>query len=220
MGIFASGNQNKVACVLVLDGSLSMTTKIAGDFTRLDALNEGTKIFAKELKQDEVASESVDVAVIKVTDPQPELVKDWTLAENFTPPEITAQGSTPLASALLKAVDMCEQRKEYYFNKGMDYYRPWIIIISDGEPTDSSATWQNAVDTVQTAIKKKKAFTVGVAIDKCPTAKLQQVSCNKVMELSSHHFKEFFIWLSASLSETSQSSDGTEQFANMDLLGR
>lgn len=218
MRFFPSGNQNKVACVLVLDGSSSMKATLSTGFTRIDALNAGAKIFAKKLKEDEVASESVDVAVIKVTDPQPELVTDWTLAEDFTPPEITAQGLTPLASALTMAVQMCEQRKKYYFSEGMDYYRPWIVIISDGEPTDSSDVWQTAVDTVQKDIKNKKVFTVGVAIDKGAIAKLQQVSCNKVMELSAHKFEDFFVWLSASLSETSQSSDGTEQFANMDLL--
>lgn len=220
MSFLPQNNQNKVACVLVLDGSSSMNINIntQNNFSRIDALNLGVKAFKEDLEKDSVAKKSVDIAILKVTDPKPELILDWTVAEDFIPQNLSARGSTPLGSALIQAVDMCEQRKHYYLSKGYDYYRPWIIVITDGEPTDSDSDWNRAVEVMQLAMKSKKIFSIGVAIDKCSTDKIQQISSNKVVELSSHRFSEFFVWLSGSINATLQSTDGTEQFCATNLI--
>lgn len=220
MSFLPQNNQNKVACVLVLDGSSSMNINIdmKKSFSRIDALNLGVIAFKDDLLRDSVAKKSVDIAIIKVSDVKPELILDWVSAEQFSPPKIVASGSTPLASALINAVEMCEKRKRYYLREGLDYYRPWVIIISDGEPTDSDSDWNSAVNIMQSAINSKKIFSIGVAIDKCSTKKIQQVSSNKVVELSSHQFSEFFVWLSGSINATLNSTDGTEQFIATNLI--
>ncbi|MEO0241947.1 MAG: hypothetical protein ABIM42_02750 [candidate division WOR-3 bacterium] len=35
---------------------------------------------------------------------------------------------------------MVEERKGEYKERGIDYYRPWIFMIRDGEPTDMRET--------------------------------------------------------------------------------
>lgn len=45
-------------------------------------------------------------------------------------------GLTPMGHALLKAVEAVERRKQQYKEQGINYYRPWIWLITDGYPTD------------------------------------------------------------------------------------
>lgn len=197
MSIFASFEQPKVACIFVLDCSVSMTAKIGDNdnFTYLEFLHDAIKVLEHKLKKDYTLAESVDIAVIQVADQQAELIQDWTVAEDFIVPTIVPKSSTALTSvALLQAIEMCEQRKKYYQHEGIDYYRPWIVIISDGKLADSSTTWQNAVDIVQIAIHKRKVFTMAVAInDNCPTVKLQQVSYDNIV-LPLYMFGDTLVW--------------------------
>lgn len=194
---FWRGNPNKVACILVLDCSISMTAKIGdnGNFTYLNLLHEAIKIFEHELKNDNTLAESVDIAVIQVADQQAMLIQNWIVAEDFIAPTIIPKSSTASTSvALLQAIEMCEQRKKYYQHEGIDYYRPWIVLISDGELADSSTTWQSTVDIVQTEINKRKIFTMAVAInDDCPTVKLQQVSDDNVI-IPLYLFNNELVW--------------------------
>lgn len=118
-------------CVLLLDVSLSMQTQIASGFSRIDALNEGVKVFQREIQDDDYATEHVDVSLMTFGS-SVDIVQDWIVAKNFIAPTLKTHGSTPLAEAFINAIDLCEQRKRFYINHQIERYRPWIIIISDG----------------------------------------------------------------------------------------
>lgn len=212
MSFFDDSANNMLSCVLLLDVSMSMMTNIAPDFKRLDALNAGLHVFQTEIQDDVYAREHVDVALMTFGS-NIEVVQDWIIAKDLSVPTLKANGSTPLAEAFVNAVDMCEKRKAHYIKDGIDYYRPWIIIISDGQPTSSPDVWKRAVNTATEVRDKKKAFVTCVAIDGCPTDKLKQLSASPEMtcELSSHSFKEFFQWLSKSIGESSKSGEDLEQ---------
>lgn len=42
--------------------------------------------------------------------------------------------TTALVDAMDAAIDLVEDRKRWYKNTGQTYYRPWIILMTDGEP--------------------------------------------------------------------------------------
>ena len=41
-----------------------------------------------------------------------------------------------MGGAIREAVEMLHRRKDSYRTNGISYYRPWIFMISDGEPTE------------------------------------------------------------------------------------
>lgn len=47
-----------------------------------------------------------------------------------------ADGDTALVDAVDEAIDIVNNRKKWYKSTGQPYYRPWIILITDGEPNE------------------------------------------------------------------------------------
>lgn len=42
-----------------------------------------------------------------------------------------------MAPAVEQAIEMVEERSRFYRRMGTEPYKPWIVLISDGEPLDS-----------------------------------------------------------------------------------
>ena len=126
----ANPQQPHCATVLLLDtsGSMSQNGKIT-------SLMEGLTVFKKDVAKDELASKRVDLSVITFGNGV-SVTHDFSSIEDFEPPVLSADGYTPMGEAIFKAIDFVEQRKQQYRDKGIDYYRPWIFMITDGEPTD------------------------------------------------------------------------------------
>ena len=61
-------------------------------------------------------------------------------------PTLIASGSTPMGEALERAIDRVAARKRRYKEAGVQYYRPWLLLITDGAPTDD---WQSAAQSVR-----------------------------------------------------------------------
>lgn len=219
MSIFPKNNTDMVACAILIDCSGSMEAEIAPGFSRINALAAGLDVLAQEMKSDPTVRNAVEVSLIDFGGERPHgpsLLQDWIVARDFVPPKIRANGSTPLGEALLMALDQVRERKAEYRNQGTTYCRPWIIVISDGQPTDSEAKWNEAINAARHAISSKEALILSVGVDGCPLDKLSQLSTYPARPLSSHRFSEFFLWLSASMGATSQSGDSVEQLASTD----
>jgi len=197
-----------------------MISEVSSGFSRIEAVTLGLEILESEMKADPMVRNSVEVQTIGFGGVNPHkatILQDWVYANDYIPPELTANGSTPLAEALLLALEQISLKKQFYRDEGRSYLRPWIIILSDGTPTDDISTWNKAVEAASNAIVNKEALILSVGIDNCPLEKLSEISTYPAQHLSSHKFSEFFVWLSASMSATSQSSDAsTEQLESTD----
>jgi len=154
---FASNPEPRCPCVLLLDTSGSM------DGERITALNAGLVTFREELGKDELALLRVEVAVVSFGD-RAQVVQNFVTADQFVPPTLIASGQTPMGGGIELALDLIEQRKRDYKTNGVAYYRPWVFLITDGEPTDGNL-WQQAAQRVHAMAAGKKVafFAVGVA---------------------------------------------------------
>ena len=202
----ANPQQPHCATVLLLDTSGSM----AG--TKIQQLNEGLKIFKSEISSDELASKRVDLAIVTFGN-SVTVAHDFSSVDEFTPPELTAAGSTPMGEAILKAADLIAERKSQYKALGIDYFRPWIFLITDGDPTDMNPgddLWSQVVARVHDGEMRKEQLFFAVAVEPANLAKLTQIAPPErpPVQLRGTHFKELFVWLSKSQAAVSASSVG------------
>lgn len=196
---FAENPEPRCPCILLLDTSGSMQG------APIEALNEGLRTFKDDLIKNSLASQRVEVCVVTF-DCDVNVVQDFVTADQFEPPTLTAQGLTHIGAAIHKALDLIQARKTQYRANGVAYYRPWVFMITDGEPQGEP---DNIIEQVTQRIKDDETskrvafFTVGV--ENANITRLSQISVRTPIKLKGLNFTEVFLWLSASMSAVSQS---------------
>jgi uncharacterized protein YegL len=168
-------------------------------------LNAGLELFRDELLEDELASKRVEVAVVAFGPVRVET--DFSTPELFTAPHLDAEGETPLGAAVEQALELIEERKETYRENGINYYRPWIFLITDGAPTDP---WEKAAKRIQDGEKEGRFAFFPVGVQKANLDVLGKLGTRKPLMLDGLRFRDLFSWLSRSLQKVSQSQLGTE----------
>jgi uncharacterized protein YegL len=198
-------NSQRTPCVLVLDGSGSMR----GD--PIDELNEGLKLLERELKADTTASVRVQLLVIRAGDnDEVEILSDWTDAMTFEAPRIEANGRTPIGSAMALALDKIAEQKASYDANGIPSTRPWIMLISDGIPTDPD--WEDAAARCRDAEESKRVAVFPIGTAEADLDCLGRFAAKRALRLDGLKFKELFLWLSRSVSTASKAApDETTQ---------
>ncbi len=196
---FVDNPEPRCPCVLLLDTSASMKGK------PIDELNEGLQALRKELLEDELASKRVELAIVSFGPVRVE--SDFGTPEFFEPPDLEATGETPMGSAVEHALDMIEERKETYRSNGINYYRPWVFLITDGSPTDA---WENASHLVKIAEQDGSLAFFPVGVQDANMDVLAKLGTRAPLKLDGLRFTDLFVWLSRSLQRVSQSQFGTE----------
>ena len=192
---------------LVLDTSGSM------DGAPMDALNAGAQLFIEEVKAHDLARWSVDLAVYTAGG-QAQCLQEFIGIEQIGGiAPLHASGQTPLGTAVGMALNDLEARKQAYRDNGVPYYQPWLVIISDGSPTDS---WQDAAQRARQLAEKRKLVSLPVGVDGADLRILSQFSNKPAVALQGLKFAEFFQWLSASMARVSAS---TSSDASVNLPG-
>lgn len=201
--------QPHLATVLLLDTSGSM------DGAKILALSEGLSEFQKEVSSDDLASKRVDLAVVTFGS-SVSTIHNFSSVDDFKPPQLKANGFTPLGEAILLALDMVEQRKQQYKVQGINYYRPWIFMVTDGEPTDMqpgvNSRWNEVVKRVREGEANKEFFFFAVAVEPANTELLSQITPpnRPAIKLKGTNFRELFQWLSKNQSKVARSKVGEQ----------
>jgi len=120
------------------------------------------------------------------------------------------------AGNIEQATDIVDARKSWYKATGQPYYRPWVITITDGEPTDmrgyrlNEDEVINAGNRIRNQVDKKNFFFFGIGVDGADMDVLEQLSSSQMppAKLQGLKFAEFFKWLSASMTQVVNSNDG------------
>ena len=190
---FAENANERTPCILVLDCSGSMRGE------PIKQLNTGLEALEKELKEDIDASSRVQLLVIKAYGKDDaDVSADWVDAMNFNAPVMEASGLSPIGKAMELALQKIEEQKCLYDSCGVTSKRPWIFLISDGEPTDYG--WELAAEKCRVAQQNKKVVVHAVGTQGANLEKLAKFSIMAPKRLSGLKFTEFFLWLSRSVS--------------------
>ena len=209
---YSSNPNQRTPCVLVLDASHSMEAVGDSGRTKISALNSGLKALEKHLREDDTAITRVQLAIVSVGGPNntAEILMDWTDAVNFSAFELQSGGVTPLGKGIQIALDLIEECKDDLRQAGVSYTRPWMMVITDGMPTDDTKFWNQVADECQLAEEDRKVEIFAIGVENANTTILDQISSKPSLMLDGIKFNELFIWLSASLGAASQSRPGEE----------
>lgn len=195
---FAVNPEPRCACVLLLDTSGSMQG------AAINALNEGLRAFATDVAADPLARQRVEVAVVTFGGAV-QVVNEFATVANFTPPTLGADGGTPMGHAVEVALDRLEARKESYRTNGVPYYRPWVFLVTDGQPTDD---WKAAAQRVHDAEEANGLAFFAVGVEGADMATLAKIAVRTPLRLQGLAFTELFLWLSRSQRQVSSSRPG------------
>lgn len=196
---FAENPEPRCPCVLLLDVSGSMNG------APITALNEGLRTFKDELNRDSLAKKRVEVGIVTFSF-EVKVVQDFVTADQFEPPTLTAQGLTHMGSAIHTGLDMIEARKTQYRNNGVAYYRPWVFLITDGEPQgEPDVVVEQAAQRIKDDEANKRVAFFAVGVEGANITRLSQIVVRSPLKLTGLNFQEMFIWLSASMQRVSHS---------------
>lgn len=199
----------RLPIALLLDCSGSMTID-----NRIGELNQGVEMFFHSVLADEVTRYSVEMCIITFGRIAEKILDfagierqsdDFRAKMPLTVKNVT--DGTPMGEAVELALKLLQERKEEYRIAGVDYFQPWLVLMTDGQPTDSI---ENASTLTAELVRKRKLSLFSVAIgDGANLTTLSKFSpLREPLKLKGLNFREFFEWLRESAKSTSQSTPG------------
>jgi uncharacterized protein YegL len=202
-----------VPCVILLDKSGSM------EGAPIDALNDALKEFKGKFESDNEDHSVIDICIFAFggkgngSVPDIEKLQDFAPAnEMFYNKSLIAFGGTPMAQAVETGLKEITRIKKEYQNNAVDYYRPWLVCITDGESTEGTGYINNVKNSLKEATKGKHVIPYGIGVgDECNYKKLYEFfGENHTFRLADVRnvgkFADFFEFLSNSMTAKSESN--------------
>lgn len=204
----ANPQHPQVATVLLVDTSGSMS----GD--KIRQLNEGIRFFRDDIAGNDLARKRVESSLVEFGGAV-SVSHGFAAVDDFDVPTLSADGDTPMGEAILKAISLIRERKQVYKEIGTDYYRPWIFMVTDGEPTDMSPgddLWERAVSAIHQGEAAREFLFFGVGVEPADMEMLRKICPPErpPVSLRPGKFGDMFAWLSRSHQRVSASRVGEQ----------
>ncbi|MGL6168936.1 MAG: vWA domain-containing protein [Fusobacteriaceae bacterium] len=198
----------RIPVVIIADTSSSMNGQ------KINILNAEIKKFYDEINhnsKNEILKYSLDLAVLGfkfdtyARETHPVVINKFSVMESQVTPIFNAFGHTPLGATVDTAIDMLEKRKEMYKIGGIQYYQPLLVIISDGDPTDSI---ENATRrAIELSLKRKLSVYPVIIGEDGNLDNLQRFTPNKISKrIRTEDLPQVFKWLVSSVKKVSEST--------------
>lgn len=204
---FADNPEPRCPVVLLLDTSTSMHGP------PIDEVNNGLKQLASELSGDRLASLRVEIAVIafggsvRAMDVRGgggtvpfDAAQAFVAVDQFQPPTLKANGDTPMGEAMRRGLTLLRERKDIYKEQSVDYFRPWLFLLTDGQPNDSG--WESAADQAKQEEDRKGVSIFAIGVSGADMSTLARFSNRQPLPLRDT------AWMSKSLTSVAQSKPG------------
>lgn len=179
------------ACVILLDVSGSMKPAI-------DMLNDALVAFHDQICEDKNARNIVDVAVVAFGNNNVEVLSEFQPIKDWQVNRVVAGGNTPMGEALVLGIHMAKERSRSYQNLGVDAHIPWLVVFTDGAPTDS---FEQARILLEEEAKKGQyghlklwmVLTEGADVD------FAKSLTKRVIYMKDKNYEKIFDWLADSM---------------------
>lgn len=229
---FSNNTNARLPVLFLLDASSSMNGIVRGDhqqvlrqersdgidwnivtgdnlITRMDELNAGLQRFISDILADPLAKLAADVAVITFARTTATVKEFSPIRESDAELKITSsqENETLLGEAVELALAELDSRKRTYREHGVEYYQPWLVVMTDGVPTSDRHRDLKERLKELAAQRKLSVFVFGIG-----RADLSELSCispgRPPMQINDQKFTELFSWLSRSVRMVSMSMPG------------
>jgi len=197
---FAENPEPRCPSLLIMDVSGSMAGK------PINELQAGLTTYRDELAAESLARKRVEVAVVTFGG-SVDVLQSFAAAESFTPPALEAKGDTPMGEAVVTSLKLLEGRKTEYRQNGIQFYRPWVFLFTDGGPTDANTPfWAEAKEKIRQGEENKKFSFFAIGVEEADMERLAELSpARKPLRLKGLRFRDFFVWLSNSQQKVAHS---------------
>lgn len=194
--------QTQCLLTIVCDVSGSMSEN-----NRWEHMIAGINKLIHNLKNDSVARDAINISIINY-DTNVEVGLQFSnlddichSAEDFIP---KPSGGTIVTPALELAIDSITEAMQIGKEKGVKFYRPHIIVFTDGDFHDGNDAECFGMDTIIPMESNGEITVIPVAVDYADVDMLSTLSSNPVVEISSNEFGKFFEFMSRSMSSLSR----------------
>ena len=196
--------ESRIACIIVIDVSGSMSGQ------PIEEVNSGLINFGQYIEQEELTALRADISIIAFNH-EHQVVREFGQHVDFSKSQLKASGGTRMAPPIDAALDMIDARKQQYRNAGIPYYRPIIMLITDGRPEHDTTNQMDAVaKRIKEAERNKNVTFFPIGTESADMEELAKLSNLPPKTLKGTNFIELFQWLSNSISAISQSQMGDE----------
>ncbi len=153
----------KVPICLLLDCSGSMSERDGSRLTKIEEVNNNVANFIQFVRNDSRASKICDLCIISFAQ-EVKVECGYSSINDVKPPHLTAGGGTALGHAVDKAVQLLELRRKYYRENNIEHFKPIMLLMTDGQPTETVAFYTAVAERFAERVRKKefKVFPVGI----------------------------------------------------------
>jgi uncharacterized protein YegL len=197
---FTASSARPLPVLLLADVSGSMSTN-----GKIDTMNDAVEEMLESFGAEDNTRAEIHVSVITFGKEGAKVHHPLAPASEVRWSRMTAAGGTPMGAALDAATSMIEDRAQIPSRA----YRPTIILVSDGQPTDE---WQTPLKRLLDAERASKAarFAMGIG-DDADTAMLAAFLATAEVRVYRAHearqIKQFFRWVTMSVTQRSRSAN-------------
>lgn len=197
----ASNRSHRILMCICIDSSFSMQG-------RMGEINRGIRDFLKQLTENLLVVNAAEICLITFGK-QVKVMCDFGKVEKalesvMASGGIVASGSqTKMGQAVMLAMDHLEKHRAELKSVGVNFYEPWLILISDGDATDDCRPAVRRVKNLRRDIRLKvKCLSMGDGSEQLKDF----TSDGKVDRLEDLQVMDFFAMMSRSISQASQTS--------------
>jgi uncharacterized protein YegL len=169
----------------------------------IESVRQGVKAVINDLKTEPQAMETAYISIITFGSEARQIIP-LTDILSFQEPNLDVSGTTSLGAAL-SILDNClenEVKKSTSTQKGD--YKPLVILMTDGEPTDNWEGPANIIKSKSGKFANILAVGCGPQVNDATLKKISEVSL-KMESIQPNDFKQFFKWISTSIKGASKS---------------
>ena len=186
--------------IVLADVSGSMSTN-----GKIDALNDAIKAMIESFAEEDPSRAEIHVGVIAFGKGGARIHQPLRPSTGIQWQKVSAAGNTPMGAAFDLVVKMIEDPEQVPGRA----YRPAIVLISDGEPTDD---WEEPLARLLSSERAAKAsrFVLGVGDDADPAMLAKFLADPTARVYSAHEarqIKNFFRWVTMSVTQRTRSSN-------------
>jgi uncharacterized protein YegL len=201
----ARNKDQKCPVVLLLDTSGSM----AG--MPIEELNKALVQIKEDILNDTMLSNRLELGIVAFDDDARVERPIDLISPDTDLPILNIGGVTNLVSGMNKAIELVTDRKNFYKSNGEQYYRPFIVLFTDGAPTNTAEEIEELDQNIQKLSDEKRFIFLPFGVDGADMQLLAKLAAQSADERLKNigtafamkdvsKFTEVFQFVSASIS--------------------